>query len=647
MVESRAELSASISGLVRPRFLDETFTEDAQPLDVLFDEAVEVDGALRLCIAGPRGSGLTSALRWLAARARARGYSTLEGRWSSGLPLALSRRDPKTLVFIDDSFLDEDGALAGATSLSASPDELGERCVVACSEPSSHLFKAYDFSIVRLAPWSGDDLLEYLDGACGSREETARLWGFFAACPKLGRLLDRPRRARVIIDATRSLDPSQNLTRAAVLANVLDEVPPQIQERLRQGASSHLGALKAAVEAEDQRALRELAAWFDVAEARRDPFLIPGLRDFMGAVEALRSVSRNRPPWPVESGWSDVLGELITKGQRIILRDWLSGRPFRERGDSAAASLLWASGETPRFVARRPYDLREARLCGIDLPGVDLRQSGFSGADLSRARLPGARLEGSTWCEARAPRARFDGADLREGLGVGADFRAGGFDGACLSGARFTGCDFREARFRGAQLVRARLSACMLGGAILDRAQLHGAILEDMDLQAAEADGLSLEEATLRRCTLTDQDWGAVRGPRLRLIECELSGFRMRGADLEGAHLESCPAHGLDLEGADLRGAVFSAVNFHLGSTRAGLLTGRSPMEGRMTGYYDEAQSEEGFLSPEERRHANLRGADLRGARFPDSLLFRVDLREAILDPELRALAREQEAILD
>jgi uncharacterized protein YjbI with pentapeptide repeats len=66
-----------------------------------------------------------------------------------------------------------------------------------------------------------------------------------------------------------------------------------------------------------------------------------------------------------------------------------------------------------------------------------------------------------------------------------------------------------------------------------------------------------------------------------------------------------------------------------------------------MTGYYAEGSTDDAWTPPEAIRSASFRGCDLRGSRFIDCDLSRVDLRGAALDPPLRDLARKHGAILD
>lgn len=68
--------------------------------------------------------------------------------------------------------------------------------------------------------------------------------------------------------------------------------------------------------------------------------------------------------------------------------------------------------------------------------------------------------------------------------------------------------------------------------------------------------------------------------------------------------------------------------------------------EGSRTGFYTDEFDEQSFKSPEEIRKANLRGADLRGARVFDTDFYLVDLRDARYDDEQERHFRGCGAIL-
>jgi uncharacterized protein YjbI with pentapeptide repeats len=117
---------------------------------------------------------------------------------------------------------------------------------------------------------------------------------------------------------------------------------------------------------------------------------------------------------------------------------------------------------------------------------------------------------------------------------------------------------------------------------------------------------------------------------------------RLRGAILAGAGLAD-----IEWERADLRGADFRGSTFHLGSSRSGLVGSPLACEGSRTGFYTDELYEQDFKSPEEIRKANLRGADLRGAKIINVDFYLVDVRDAIYTSDQAAHLRQTGAILE
>ena len=89
-----------------------------------------------------------------------------------------------------------------------------------------------------------------------------------------------------------------------------------------------------------------------------------------------------------------------------------------------------------------------------------------------------------------------------------------------------------------------------------------------------------------------------------------------------------------------------SHANFHMGSSRSGLVDSVIPGEGSRTGYYTDEYNEQSFKSPEEIRKANLCGADLRDALVWKTDFYLVDLRGACYTEEQGEHFRRCGAIL-
>ena len=83
-----------------------------------------------------------------------------------------------------------------------------------------------------------------------------------------------------------------------------------------------------------------------------------------------------------------------------------------------------------------------------------------------------------------------------------------------------------------------------------------------------------------------------------------------------------------------------------MGSSRSGLVGSPYPCHGSRTGFYTDDYDAQPFKAPEEIRKANLRGADLRGARIENVDFYLVDLRDALYDAHQAVHLRRCDAIL-
>jgi len=130
-----------------------------------------------------------------------------------------------------------------------------------------------------------------------------------------------------------------------------------------------------------------------------------------------------------------------------------------------------------------------------------------------------------------------------------------------------------------------------------------------------------------------------------------LEGLRSKDAQLYKALFDRCILSNASLRGADLRSAQLIQVDFQPGpGSRSGLTalpTRTDALHGSKSGFYAQNISEGVYLDPDLLRTADLRDADLRGVFLKDTDLFRVDLRGALLDPDLRNAAMSMQAFLE
>lgn len=690
-------------GFVRPRYDDGTLEEPLPLLDLVLERVVLAGAPRCLVVRGGRGSGLTTLLGWLTAQlgregVRALGPGPLAGR----LPLAYAALDRGEAVLLLDLSVQRAAPVGGAQDpwlLLRQAVARRWRAVVTWADLQPDALPD-EVECVRLAPWTWDDVVELL----AARRFSARRGELLAALrslPDAPTLISRPRTAVWLLDAALALAPDEPVTLGRLYANVLDTLAPSTLDLLRAlpaGPCTAVAVLQAilaplepaALQVEQVSTLCELspllaklldepagaelsayaAAIFEAATTEGSARLaLPGLHHLLQAGDCLARVARDDPPATIAPEWFPFLRELMTEPLRARLRAWLTEPALEATGDAQAATLLWATGEAPPLDgARRRLALDGAWLEGLTLPGADLTDAYVARTRLRGARLQGARLPRACLVDVDLDQAALDGADLSQAVlkrtslvgaalqGVRAvvatlgecDLRRASLEGAELAGAAFGECRLEGSSLRRVDLRRGELAASPLDGADLTRIDLGQAALTDLDLsRAASFRPASLLEARVTRCQLAGVDLAGLEAARATWLWCDLTEVSLAQASLAGARLERCHAHGARFDGADLRGATFQGVSFQAGSSRAGLLVGKPALEGSMTGYYAEGTTDEAWAAPETLRQASFVGADLRGARFRSTNLFRVDLRGAALDDGLRAQAREQGALLD
>ena len=194
----------------------------------------------------------------------------------------------------------------------------------------------------------------------------------------------------------------------------------------------------------------------------------------------------------------------------LNLGDWSAPEALLPSQISEAAPID-ARGANWSGQVLGSLDLRQAKLCRVDLRGTDLRQCQLEDADLrlaiydtdtkapddfdlrtSGAIGPGAKLNG-----AFLNNADLRGIDLRGGVLMGAYLSGTDLSGAQLDGVSLAGSDMRSAVLRGAMCRGARF-----GTSELDMADLRGADLHDAALDAVQ----SIKGADFSHCLgLEDQ----------------------------------------------------------------------------------------------------------------------------------------------
>ncbi len=353
------------------------------------------------------------------------------------------------------------------------------------------------------------------------------------------------------------------------------------------------------------------------------------------------------------------------------LRGWLV--PKYHNAHPLAVSLLHA--------AKASWQLEPARFFGILRGQLNLAGAFLEGADCSKLKLARCNMTGASFSHAQftatnlrkaiAQKAQFDGAclrqakltrfngsfacfinaDLSDAWGTDVEFREAGLSFANLRNAQltrswFVGADLSSAILRGADLRRSCFLRARLDAADFTQANLDFANLSELDLTVAQFERACFRSAQMCRCNLERMVLPDADFESASLYGAVMTGSVMPRANFARAELKGARLAEVEWESVNLRNADLTGATFHMGSTRSGLVGSSIPSYGSRTGFYTDELNEQDFKSPEEIRKANLRGADLRGAKIDHVDFYLVDLRDALYDPDQEEQLRRTGAIL-
>jgi uncharacterized protein YjbI with pentapeptide repeats len=523
-----------------------------------------------------------------------------------------------------------------------------------------------------LAGWQRDEWIEYLlavhHDACGS--VIHRL----PEDPASEQLDGNPSLWSQILDLM-ALDPALDLKLA--FAKVVDRWLPDSQ--LRSEIAERVLLAVTSQANEDQ--FDQIAADFQLPPEVVRLMFIVATRRLLATEAAWRRLQKSsrrdfnllviNRKWP--RTLIEDLGTRIAQSppMQVKLRRLLS--PRAKAAYPLVASLLhsaganWIQRDTGLFTnGNRSLSLRGAFLDGVDFTAVKLRNCNLTEGSFENARFSDAILD-----RIEADRASFHGvcfhhAVFRSVFASNANFLATDLSGAQGETLSLIQCDLTFANLTDVKLIRCTFAGANLSGAIFHRALLkdcclRGACLDDADFMDA-----NLESSDLTGLALNSAAWNGASFRNSRLDDCDLSEMKLDRANFDAADLtnadltcstfrESCFERAnlrgarlaeVDWELANLRDADLSGATFHMGSTRSGLVGVSIPLYGSRTGFYTDELLEQDFKAPEEIRKANLRGADLRGAKIDNVDFYLVDLRDALFDPEHESQLRRTGAIL-
>ncbi|HEV3444121.1 MAG TPA: pentapeptide repeat-containing protein [Gemmataceae bacterium] len=513
-----------------------------------------------------------------------------------------------------------------------------------------------------LAPWGRDEVIEYL---CAMHKE--RCAGVLARLKPedFSRLGGSPDLWRIILDQL-ATDPALASARTALHCYLQAQL--QDTDLLQRARSKCLNSLVAANENKKEAKL-EKQSWpgmpTEIVRVLRHQEVQLLLAAERIAID-LRSeaacdfLKLRLPRELIEAAVCEIKGEAQVRSR---LEGFVAGPDWSH---AMAASLLHAAfapwvpalGSLPKLagayldgvhwlgVQLPAADLSEASLTNANLQGAHLQHANISSACFRSADLHGACLD-----QVKAERTDFGHANLssvraREARFVEANLEGAEFDDAFLKDASFRNGKLAGATFRRANLVNAVFLEAILTEADFSEADLSGAILEGLKLSQSIFNAARFTRAHLRKCDLEYLELGPADFETANLHGALLTGTHAPRANFRAADLGETGLAEIDWEGACLCGADLRGASFHMGTTRSGLVGSPLASEGTRTGFYTDDYDDRYFKSPEEIRKANLRSADLRGARIDAVDFYLVDLRDAFYTPGQEACFRRCGAIL-
>ena len=273
---------------------------------------------------------------------------------------------------------------------------------------------------------------------------------------------------------------------------------------------------------------------------------------------------------------------------------------------------------------------------------VDATETNFSIANLSKARF---RKFNGVLCEFGG--ANMQGLDSPHSNLVDCNFWRANLADCNLSEGMFQGSDFTDANLTDSDFTNANMSSTQLNNTNATNANFRGATMSGVNLASANLAGATFAQTKLRLASLESQILIGNSFQEADLSEAFLTHSRMRNVDLSNANLQSARLAEIDWVDCALRNVDFSGSQFHLGSTRCGMVDSVYPSHGTRTGFYTDDYDDQYFKYPEEIRKANLSYCDLTGAKVWYADFYLVDLRGAKYTEDQEEHFRKCKAILN
>lgn len=336
------------------------------------------------------------------------------------------------------------------------------------------------------------------------------------------------------------------------------------------------------------------------------------------------------------------------------------------RGSGTAASLLarikpdWHPNQLKKRILDHA-DLPNVNWQNVRLQKASLKMVNFTAADLKLANFSKANIVNSYFATANLERVKmnktfvigtdFSHANLANVKANEATFQLSNLSNVNLNNAILSNSGFRNVDLTNSNLSNANLQNCKFEHSVFDGANLEYARLDEASLALLDCRTVNLDHAsciaTLFPGTGFERlDFNGTRFDWAYFYNATLTATTMRNCSLNYCNLTAAKLADIDWEGCNLQFADFTSCNFHMGSTRCGLVDSPYPSHGTRTGFYTDEYDEQYFKRPEEIRKANLRGCNLISAKVFDADFYLVDLRDALYTDAQRQHFQKCRAIL-
>lgn len=341
---------------------------------------------------------------------------------------------------------------------------------------------------------------------------------------------------------------------------------------------------------------------------------------------------------------------------------------WRPRGEKLSLRGAYLNDVNWPHIQLIQADLQHASFQRADLTGAQFQRAKIELTDFTEATLHLAAFSVVRSAQVAVPTAKSD-VEPRSPLNAIAKlkgvltrrktvrnlvqrcrFVAANLSDAKLDDCEVSRCDFSEADLSGANVRHSEFTECQFVDADLTRTDFTATQFANCSFEGATLDSANFSLTQFRGFNLEDMVAKQVCFQRAEMVDASLTGSVLRQCDLQFANLLMSQMALIDWEYCDLRGTDLRGCNFHLGSTRCGLVGSPYPSHGTRTGFYTDEYDEydeQHFQSPEQIRKASLFGADLRNAKIDGVDFYLVDLREAKYDRSQERHLRSTGAILD